>query len=36
MSEFDGKVMIVSGVAGGISRVILTRFLEAGARRISR
>jgi 3-oxoacyl-[acyl-carrier protein] reductase len=32
MGEFDGKVVIVSGAAGGISRVILTRFLEDGAR----
>jgi NAD(P)-dependent dehydrogenase (short-subunit alcohol dehydrogenase family) len=31
MGEFDGKVVIVSGAAGGISRVVLTRFLEAGA-----
>ena len=30
--EFDGKVAIVTGAAGGIMRVILTRFVEAGAR----
>lgn len=29
--EFDGKVAIVSGAASGISRVILTRFAQAGA-----
>jgi len=29
--EFDGKVAIVTGAAGGIMRVILTRFVEAGA-----
>ena len=28
----DGKVAIVTGAAGGIMRVILTRFAEAGAR----
>lgn len=31
MADFDGQVVIVSGAAGGISRVILTRLLEAGA-----
>jgi NAD(P)-dependent dehydrogenase (short-subunit alcohol dehydrogenase family) len=31
---FDGKVAIVSGAASGISRVILTRFAEAGARTV--
>lgn len=30
--EFAGKVAVVSGAASGISRVILTRLLEAGAR----
>ena len=30
--EFDGKVAIVTGAAGGINRVILTRLAEAGAR----
>ncbi|MGI8477110.1 MAG: SDR family NAD(P)-dependent oxidoreductase [Thermomicrobiales bacterium] len=30
--EFDGKVAIVSGAASGISRVILTRLLEGGAK----
>ena len=30
--EFKGKVAIVSGAASGISRVILTRLLAAGAR----
>jgi 3-oxoacyl-[acyl-carrier protein] reductase len=30
--EFEGKVAVVSGAASGISRVILTRFLEAGAK----
>ena len=29
--EFKGKVAVVSGAASGISRVILTRLLEAGA-----
>jgi len=32
--EFDGKVAIVTGAAGGIMRVILTRFAEAGARTV--
>ena len=32
--EFDGKVAIVTGAAGGIMRVILTRFAEAGARAV--
>ena len=31
MGEFDGKVALVSGAAGGISNVILRRFVEAGA-----
>lgn len=31
MGDFDGQVVIVSGAAGGISRVILTRLLESGA-----
>ncbi|MEZ4569606.1 MAG: SDR family oxidoreductase [Thermomicrobiales bacterium] len=30
-ADFTGKVAIVSGAAGGICRVILTRFAEAGA-----
>ena len=32
--EFDGKVAIVTGAAGGIMRVVLTRFAEAGARTV--
>ena len=32
--EFDGKVAIVTGAAGGIMRVILARFAEAGARTV--
>jgi NAD(P)-dependent dehydrogenase (short-subunit alcohol dehydrogenase family) len=32
--EFAGKVVIVSGAAGGICGVILRRFVEAGARAI--
>ncbi|MGA7671584.1 MAG: SDR family NAD(P)-dependent oxidoreductase [Nitrolancea sp.] len=32
MGEFDGKVAVVSGAAGGISSVILRRLLEAGAK----
>ncbi|HEX3724081.1 MAG TPA: SDR family NAD(P)-dependent oxidoreductase [Nitrolancea sp.] len=32
MGEFDGKVAVVSGAAGGISNVILRRFVEAGAK----
>ena len=32
--EFDGKVAIVTGAAGGIMRVILNRFAEAGARTV--
>ena len=31
MAEFSGKVAIVTGAASGISRVIATRFAEAGA-----
>jgi 3-oxoacyl-[acyl-carrier protein] reductase len=31
-AEFEGKVAIVTGAAGGISRVILTRLAEEGAR----
>ena len=31
MAEFGGKVAIVTGAASGISRVIATRFAEAGA-----
>jgi 3-oxoacyl-[acyl-carrier protein] reductase len=31
LGEFDGKVALVSGAAGGISNVILRRFVEAGA-----
>lgn len=30
--EFDGKVVVVSGAASGISRVVMTRFVEAGAK----
>ena len=30
--DFGGKVAIVTGAAGGIGRVILGRFAEAGAR----
>ena len=30
--DFGGKVAIVTGAAGGIGRVILRRFAEAGAR----
>ena len=30
-TTFEGKVAIVSGAASGISRVVLTRFAEAGA-----
>lgn len=33
--EFAGKVAIVSGAAGGIGRVILTRFAWAGARTVA-
>ena len=29
MAEFSGKVVIVSGAASGISRVIATRFADA-------
>jgi 3-oxoacyl-[acyl-carrier protein] reductase len=32
--EFDGKVAIVTGAAGGINRVILTRLAEEGARTV--
>ena len=32
--EFDGKVAIITGAASGISRVILTRFAEDGARTV--
>lgn len=32
--EFDGKVAIVTGAASGISRVILRRFAEAGAKTV--
>jgi NAD(P)-dependent dehydrogenase (short-subunit alcohol dehydrogenase family) len=31
-AEFDGKVAIVTGAAGGINRVVLTRLAEEGAR----
>jgi NAD(P)-dependent dehydrogenase (short-subunit alcohol dehydrogenase family) len=31
-AEFDDKVAIVTGAAGGINRVILTRLAEEGAR----
>jgi NAD(P)-dependent dehydrogenase (short-subunit alcohol dehydrogenase family) len=31
-AEFEGKVVIVTGAAGGINRVILTRLAEEGAR----
>lgn len=34
MVDFAGKVAIVSGAASGISRVILTRLAEAGARTV--
>lgn len=30
--EFEGKVAIVTGAAGGINRVILTRLAEEGAK----
>ncbi|MDQ3548374.1 MAG: SDR family NAD(P)-dependent oxidoreductase, partial [Chloroflexota bacterium] len=33
-SDFSGKVAIVSGAAAGISRVILTRLAEAGAKTV--
>lgn len=33
-ADFTGKVAIVSGAASGISRVIATRFAEAGARTV--
>jgi 3-oxoacyl-[acyl-carrier protein] reductase len=32
MEDFAGKVVIVTGAASGISRVILTRFVQGGAR----
>ena len=32
MAEFKGKVAIVTGAAGGINRVILTRLAEEGAK----
>ena len=31
-AEFTGKVAIVTGAAGGINRVILTRLAEEGAK----
>src|SRR5437879_9990647 len=31
-TEFEGKVAIVTGAAGGINRVILTRLAEEGAK----
>jgi NAD(P)-dependent dehydrogenase (short-subunit alcohol dehydrogenase family) len=31
-SDFDGRVAIVTGAAGGINGVILTRLAEEGAR----
>ncbi len=34
MEEFAGKVAIVTGAASGIGRVILTRFVQAGARAV--
>lgn len=34
MEEFVGKVAIVTGAASGISRIILTRFVQAGARAV--
>ncbi len=34
MEEFAGKVAIVTGAASGISRVILTRFAQAGAQTV--
>src|SRR3954453_9173895 len=30
--EFEGKVAVVTGAAGGINRVILTRLAEEGAK----
>lgn len=34
VEEFAGKVAIVTGAASGIGRVILTRFVQAGARAV--